>query len=126
MPAVCVVADVCRDELLFEIDAEAVFLEIGKAIPCGLIINELVTNAIKYAFPGDRKGEIGIHLHQVAGDRIELVVKDDGVGLSEGLDIRNTLTMGMQLITSLAEEQLRGELMLERGMGTEFRITFGA
>lgn len=107
-----------------EIDAEAVFLEIDKAIPCGLIINELITNAIKYAFPDDRKGKISILLHQAPGNEIELIIRDNGIGLPEELDIRKTPTMGMQLVTSLAEDQLRGKLELEHDKGAGFRIRF--
>ena len=113
-------------KIALEIDAEAVFLEIDKAIPCGLIINELITNAIKYAFPDDRRGKVSILLHQSPGKEIELVIRDNGIGLPEKLDIRKTQTMGMQLVTSLAEDQLRGKLELEQDKGTGFRIRFRA
>lgn len=107
------------------IDTEAVSLNMDKAIPCGLIINELITNAIKYAFPGERQGELKILLRQATDHEVELIVRDNGIGIPQELDIRDTKTLGMQLITSLAEDQLKGKLELVRGNGTEFRLRFG-
>ena len=100
-----------------------VFLDINVAIPCGLLINELVSNAMKHAFPGDRKGRVTVAMHG-AGDTVFLTVVDDGVGFPEALDFRNTLTLGLQLVTELAE-QLDGTIELkERVRGTEFLIIF--
>jgi two-component sensor histidine kinase len=107
-----------------EIDAEAVALDIGRAIPCGLIVNELLTNAIKYAFPGNRKGLIRIAIRNISGNEVEIAVSDDGIGLPETLDIRNTQTLGLQLVTTLVENQLKGRVELERADGTRFSIRF--
>ena len=110
--------------IALEIDAEAVALDIERAIPCGLIINELLTNAIKYAFPGDRKGVIRIAIRNTPDSGVEIVVSDDGIGMPETLDIRKAKTLGLQLVTTLAENQLKGRFELERAGGTRFRIQF--
>jgi two-component sensor histidine kinase len=106
-----------------QVDAGGVSLGIDRAIPCGLIINELVTNALKHAFPDNRQGEI--HLGLQAGDDgiITLRVADNGVGLPPALDITSTGTLGLQLVTMLAR-QLRGEVSLVRENGTAFVVRF--
>lgn len=108
------------------IDAANISLGIDTAIPCGLIINELLTNALKYAFPGGRQGEIRITLHdENPGEkgRYILVVADNGVGLPSGFDPQNATTLGLQLVTLLVD-QLNGTLAVNRESGTEFVITF--
>ena len=94
--------------------------DIDNAIPCGLIINELVTNCLKYAFPDKRKGEIGISFSSTSEDEFELIVSDNGVGFPENLDIRDTESMGLHLVRVLAEETLEGKMMLEKTNGTRF------
>ncbi|MBI5055979.1 MAG: HAMP domain-containing protein [Nitrospirae bacterium] len=107
------------------IKAEELSLAIDTAIPCGLIINELVSNALKYAFPKDRKGEIKISFRKITGeDKYELVVSDNGAGIPEGIDIRAVKSLGMQLIVNLVEHQLKGELALDRSSGTKYFIRF--
>lgn len=112
-------------------DVGSVRIGIDDAIPLGLITNELLTNSLKHAFPGDRKGEVKVSLREV-GERdskgnksvvIELVVSDNGIGLPEDLDFRKSESLGMNLITALAR-QIRGKVELNREAGTEFRITF--
>ncbi len=98
-------------------------LGIDTAIPCGLIINELVSNALKYAFPDGKRGRVTIDFHTEDGHNRVLVVKDDGVGLPPDLDFRNTETLGLQLVNTLVD-QLEGHIELSRDHGTEFRITF--
>lgn len=102
---------------------ENICLNIDTAVPCGLIINELVSNALKHAFPDGRKGEITITFSQ-SGDTLELAVSDNGVGIPETIDFRNTDSLGLRLVTILAEDQLNGEITLDRCEGTTFRITF--
>lgn len=104
-------------------DIEDISLDIDTAIPCGLIINELVSNSLKYAFPGERTGEITIQLHSRNG-HIELVVADNGTGIPEHIDFRTTSSLGLHLVTILVEEQLKGEISLDRNKGTAFHITF--
>jgi two-component sensor histidine kinase len=107
-------------------DVGDVYLGVDLAIPCGLLINELLTNAVKYAFPEEKTGEIHIGLHPGAGGTIELTVRDDGLGIPEALDIWNTKTLGFQLITGIAQTQLHGELEVIRDGGTEIKVRFKA
>ncbi|MFP4642591.1 MAG: histidine kinase dimerization/phosphoacceptor domain -containing protein, partial [Dehalococcoidia bacterium] len=103
-------------------DIEDIQLPIDTAIPCGLIVNELVSNSLKYAFPEGQGGEIEIGLHQMGDSEVELLVRDNGVGLPEDIDIRNTESLGMHLVTLLGEKQLDGKVELDRSQGAEFRI----
>jgi len=105
---------------------EDVSFGIDLAVPCGLIINELVSNALKHAFPPSikRKGQIEIALRQKETDEIELIVKDNGVGISEKLDIRHTESFGTQLVIILVKDQLNGKITLDRKGGTKFTIVF--
>jgi PAS domain S-box-containing protein len=105
------------------VDIDGISLDIDKAIPCGLIINELVSNSLKYAFPDRRPGEIRIRLTG-DGDGYALVVEDNGTGLPPGLDFRNTPSLGLQLVNTLVE-QLEGRIDLLPGTGTVFMIKFG-
>jgi len=102
---------------------EKIFLNINTAIPCGLIVNELVSNALKHAFPDGRTGEIRIELFRAEGDKNCLVVSDNGVGFPEGLDFRNAETLGMQIISMLVD-QLDGQIEVGRQEGTFFKIVF--
>ena len=111
--------------ILMNLNIENVDLGIDSAIPCGLIINELVTNSLKYAFPGEKKGEIKIVLGKIDGNKYELTVSDNGIGIPEYLDIRKTETLGLYLVSMLAEDQLSGKIELDRSKGTEFIIRFG-
>ncbi len=107
-----------------EVDAGDVRLDVNTAVPLGLIVNELVSNAIKHAFPGRARGNIAVGLERLDGGRFRLVVSDDGAGFPEGVDFRKTESLGMQIVTMLTE-QLDGELLLERAAGTTFVLTFG-
>ena len=100
-----------------------IFLTITTAIPCGLIINELVTNALKHAFPQERDGTITVSMTPSTKESLILTVSDTGIGFPEGIDFRNTTTLGMQLVISLVE-QLDGTITLDRSAGTTFTITF--
>ncbi len=110
-----------RTGIVLNMDIDNIFLGIDAAIPCGLVINELVTNALKHAFP-DGKGVVMVALH--ARDNIELIVQDNGVGMPESIDFRTTDTLGLRLVTILVEDQLNGEIRLTRDNGTEFNIIF--
>ena len=104
------------------VDIRDVFLDIDMAIPCGLIINELVSNSFKYAFRDGRAGEVYISLSG-NGQTYTLVVSDDGVGLPPGMDFRNTPSLGLQLVNTLVS-QLEGTIELDLEKGTSFKITF--
>jgi PAS domain S-box-containing protein len=109
--------------IVIDIDVAEVNLALDVATPCGLIVNELVTNAIKYAFPENRSGVIEIEfLIDDLGQSI-LTVRDNGIGFPANLDFRNTETLGLQLVSALATK-LRGQVELDRSHGTAFVITF--
>lgn len=91
------------------------------AIPLGLILNELISNSLKHAFP-DSEGEIFISLHH-KGEEIEVIIKDNGVGLPEDMDLKNPRKLGLQLVNTLVE-QLEGTIEVDRSHGTEFKIKF--
>ncbi len=109
------------------LDLADVFFGVDAAIPCGLIINELVTNALKYAFPHESKGTIAIRLKALSADPDQtnylLTVEDDGVGIPLDLDFENTETLGLQLVNILVR-QLKGRASLDRTGGTHFKIEF--
>ena len=100
-----------------------VFLEIDIAVPCGLILNELISNSLKYAFPDERKGKVQIGLSLDKEREVTLLVKDDGIGLPKNFDFQNTETLGLQLVNNLVE-QLEGTIEINGNRGTEFIITF--
>ncbi len=104
-------------------DVEDVYLSINKAIPCGLILNELVSNALKHAFPKSKKGEIQIRLYSNSQNRMKLIIGDDGIGLPENLNIQNPETLGLQLVNDLVK-QIEGSVTLDRTEGTTFSISF--
>jgi PAS domain S-box-containing protein len=105
-----------------DLRVDPISLNIDHAIPLGLIINELVSNALKHAFPVGAGGAIRIRLHP-QGDRMVLAVSDNGIGFPGDLDFTNTQSLGMQLVVTLVE-QLDGTIELKRNKGTEFRIVF--
>lgn len=116
-----------EDKITLKINAEAILLGIDTAIPCGLIINELLSNCLKHAFPGGRKGNVTITLSKTENEEnpeYNIIVSDDGIGIPENFDIRNTSSLGMELVFTLVEHQLQGTLNLDRTNGTEFRIMF--
>ncbi len=105
------------------IDADGVRLAVGSAIPCGLIINELVTNSLKHAFRNREVGSINVGLHNLESGMVELTVSDDGVGLPPDLDPRRVTSLGLDLVYTFAE-QLGAEVQLLREHGTTFRFVF--
>jgi PAS domain S-box-containing protein len=104
------------------INVEDIVLEIDSAIPCGLIINELITNCFKYAFPDGRSGEVLVNFTK-EGNTYNLIIKDNGVGLPAGFDYRQTSTLGMQIVNVLTK-QLLGTCHIRSYGGTEALITF--
>ncbi|MBP7693199.1 MAG: PAS domain-containing protein, partial [Anaerolineales bacterium] len=107
------------------VEAAGCWLDVDTAVPCGLIINELVSNALKHAFPGDRAGEIVVALRPAGPGRVELRVADDGVGFPSEVDFQATASLGLQLVNSLAA-QIDGVITLNQAAGTAFRIEFPA
>ncbi len=111
-------------KIRLNMNIENIQLDIDFAIPCGLIINELVTNCIKYAFPEGRFGEIKIVFRKTGEDMLELIIGDNGIGIPFDMDFRKTGSLGLHLVTILAENQLHGKINLNRNEGTEFIIEF--
>ena len=105
-------------------ELEPLEFTIDTAVPCGLILNELVTNALKYAYPAGAGGELRIALRRLDDGRCELLVADDGPGLPAGLDWRDAPSLGLRLVVNLVEHQLRGSVEVEQGTGLGFRIRF--
>lgn len=105
------------------INVDNIYLDIDHAIPTGLIINELITNSLKYAFPKDIKGEITI-IFRSKGEILELVVSDNGIGFPKDLNFRKTRSLGLHLVTILTENQLHGKIDMNSNKGTEFKIEF--
>jgi len=102
---------------------EEVMMGLETAIPCGLIVSELVTNTLKYAFPHQEKGEFKIELHSDSDGFYDLIISDDGVGMPENINFDETDTLGLQLVNSLVN-QLEGTIELSRDKGTKFNIKF--
>jgi len=109
--------------IALRIQADRLLLDIDRAIPCGLILNELLSNACKYAFPPSQTGVVYVELQGITAQQAVLVVRDTGVGFPADLDFRHTDTLGLQLVCMLTE-QLNGTVALERAGGTTFTLTF--
>lgn len=112
-----------RQSIAIQFDIEPIALNIDTAVPCGLILNELITNSLKYAFPDNNPGEVGISLHTLEPHHYVLSIWDNGIGFPEGLDFRRTNSLGMQLVCDLTR-QLKGTVELDRNHGTRFQIRF--
>ena len=101
---------------------ENITLNMETAVPCGLIISEIISNSLKYAFPNKMRGEIIVSLKSVE-ETYELMIKDNGIGLPKGLDLNNLESLGLLLVKILTE-QIEGELIINSINGTEFKIIF--
>ena len=97
-------------------------LDLETAILCGLIINELVSNSLKYAFPNTEIGEIHVSLNLV-DNRYELIISDNGIGIPDDIDFKNTDSLGFQLVNNITS-QLEGQIKLDKNVGTKFIINF--
>ena len=109
--------------LKFSVDE--ISLDIDTAILCGLILNELVSNCLKYAFPMDGSNKVHIIFRSADSQGLTLIVRDNGIGFPNDLDFRETKSLGLQLVCTLTE-QLAGTITLDRDNGTTFQITFSA
>ncbi len=110
-------------QITFDLDIQEVALDIAKAIPCGLIINELITNAFKHGLNGKEAGTISVKMHSLDDNKVEFIVSNDGIPFPEDIDFRKTQTLGLQLVTSLVN-QIEGTIKLDKRKGTKFIITF--
>ncbi|HEX8529864.1 MAG TPA: sensor histidine kinase [Cytophagales bacterium] len=113
------------DRIGFDFQCEPLELDVVQAVPLGLIVNEAVTNALKYAFPGGRPGTVRLSLHHLDPQQCELVVEDDGVGLPPALDLERSRSMGSQIMFGLSR-QLEGDLRVESRGGVKVTLSFRA
>jgi PAS domain S-box-containing protein len=112
------------EKISLVINAEKIPVQIDVAVPCGLILNELISNSLKHAFPGGRKGEILITLRKTGDDIVELCVADNGIGVPDGFDFRKSEKMGIQSVYAIIEHQLRGDVLFESNNGVRCTIHF--
>lgn len=120
---------ISSDKILLTLDIDEEEAGIDTVIPLSLVVNELISNALKYAFPGGRDGEIRVGLHGETDEKANrkeyrLTVSDNGVGLPETVDMTSPETVSLTLVKELVEGQLEGVVELKRNEGTEFIITF--
>jgi PAS domain S-box-containing protein len=114
---------VSNDRIALELNIQDLSLGVDKAIPCGLILNELITNALKHAFPGTRRGAVRVALRREGPNDIFFSVQDDGVGMPPGFDIHGATSLGMPLVQTLVE-QLDGRLEIQSDPGATFCVHF--
>jgi two-component sensor histidine kinase len=106
------------------VDLSSIYLPITQAIPCALVLNEVISNAFKHAFREGQKGTIEISVKSPAQDTISIRVKDDGIGIPQEVDIYKTDSLGLKLLRNLVQSQLKGKIDVKRDKGTEFIIEF--
>ena len=104
-------------------DVDSIEIDVDSAVPCGLLLNELISNSLKHGFPNNREGSISIKLSKEKENHFFLTVKDDGIGLPKDLDVRKTQSLGLQLVNTLTR-QLKGTMAWKNNGGTEFKFTF--
>jgi two-component sensor histidine kinase len=111
------------ESVTMDIDVEEITLDMDVLVPCGLIINELLSNALKYAFPDGRRGTISIRMRRQETGNLLLSIADDGIGFPAGIDYRRPGSLGLRIVNILVD-QLRGSLSLASGPGSVFTINF--
>ena len=111
------------DRVKLTMNASEVQLPINAAIPCGLVVNELISNALKHAFPGDAHGDITVDLSSDSPTMVVLAVSDNGIGIADDFDLAQTATLGLQLVTMLTD-QLGGQLDVHHRNPTRFKLRF--
>ena len=114
---------VSSQDISLEVEVGDILLNLDQAIPCGLMLNELIANSLKHAFPNGRQGEIRVQLGPDKVGDTRLLVRDNGVGLPEGFDYRKSNSLGLQLI-NIPSRQLKGDIEVRNELGAEFAITF--
>ncbi len=112
--------------IILEKNLEPVILPLDRAIPCGLVMNELITNSLKHAFTEGATGQIKISVCPIDQVDVEIIISDNGKGFPESMDIRRTESMGLNLAVGIIEDQLDGQIELNQEKGTEFKIRFSA
>jgi len=112
-----------RQNIEIEIDVQPVSLNVETAQPCGLIVNEIISNVFKHAFPNQKDGKIVVELYRQQTGKVYLKIADNGIGLPANLDIYNSESLGLELIITLTQ-QLNSKLTVNRQVGTSFELTF--
>jgi PAS domain S-box-containing protein len=115
--------DMSWRQVCLDLQVADVSLNLDTAIPCGLLLNELVSNSLKHAFPNNRSGELKIHFHQNQQGELSLVVQDNGIGLPDELNAQTVNSLGLRLVHALTR-QLRGRLEILSQQGATFKVTF--
>ena len=106
-----------------EMDLKDVRLGVDTAVPCGLLITELISNSLTHAFPSRRKGKVQVRLHPTENNRFELTISDNGIGFPREVDFHSARSIGLQLVNKLAE-QLQATIEIRTSDGTDFKMTF--
>jgi PAS domain S-box-containing protein len=117
--------NVSPERITYEVDAEKISLDIDTAVPCGLIINELVSNTLKHAFAENEKGELKVTFKRALDNSLTLIVSDSGKGFPDEFDLESADSLGMQLISALSN-QLDAKITLVKGKGATFVLEFKA
>ena len=112
-----------RNDVIFSVDMESIALDVTVGIPCGLIVNELVSNSLKYAFPEGKNGTIRVGIYRNSAGNYALFVEDNGIGLPNEVDFFNTQSLGLQLVNALTK-QIHGTIELSQTEGTRVIIAF--
>jgi len=113
-----------KSKVQFKVEAESIMIGAKQASPVGLIVNELIANCLKYAFPDNRKGAILLQLKSNKENGVEITVSDNGVGIPEAFDLQNADSLGLKLVKIIAEDQLDGSIGMKSKNGTKFTIKF--
>ncbi len=113
-----------KEQISLQVDVARIPLSIDTITPLGLVINELMTNALKYAFPDNKKGEIIIKGSLNEDEIIELTFSDNGIGMPKNIDLTKTESLGLKIVRTLAELQMKGKLAMKTQNGTMFMIKF--
>lgn len=112
----------CSDRIEVEIDCDSQTISIDMAVPLGLVINEIITNSLKHAFPNNMKGKIQISMREHACKDIELLIGDNGIGLPDNFNPETSNSLGMQINNSIIKQQLKGSVDISSGNGTRYTI----
>ncbi|MDH3972942.1 MAG: response regulator [Deltaproteobacteria bacterium] len=113
-----------NNNISFHFDLSEIPLNIDSAIPCGLVINELLANALMYAFPGGRAGSVSVAVSREKDDMIKITIADNGIGMPQGFDLKHVDSYGLKIASSIVEKQLQGNIEIVRSAGTAYEITF--
>lgn len=124
----CHTYDLEADKVMIHVDVQKIILSVDKAIPCGLIMNELISNSIKHAFSKvhTTNNEIIVKCELKAENKVQLIVSDNGIGIPSAIDLDHTESLGLHLVNILVKDQLDGEIKINNKKGTSFQIIFAS